>query len=148
MPVRQKSLKPRVFFNASVVLAGLASPSGGSGKLLAHVKQKQITGVISEIILDEIFRHTKKLGLSKTTVERYLMTLFTPIISAPTLKSVHKYASIVIDQGDSHVLASSRKTHADFLVTLDKKHLLALQHKIKNIRIVSPKELLEWLAKK
>ena len=34
---------------------------------------------------------------------------------------------IVIDDGDAHVLASCEKEKVDFLVTLDKKHLLILK---------------------
>ncbi|OGG31349.1 putative toxin-antitoxin system toxin component, PIN family, partial [Candidatus Gottesmanbacteria bacterium RIFCSPLOWO2_01_FULL_46_9] len=136
--MRRKNLKPRVFFNASVILSGLHSPSGGSGKLLALVKQKQISGIISEIILDEVLRHADKIGLKKTTVEKRILSLFTPVYPAPKHEFVQKYMYIVLDQGDAHVLASSHKTNADFLVTLDKKHLLILQNKMKATNIVSP----------
>lgn len=54
-----------------------------------------------------------------------------------------KFSKIVIDAGDAHVLASCRETKAQFLVTLDKKHLLILGKKIKWTKIVSPGELIE-----
>ncbi len=146
--MRRKNLKPRVFFNASVILAGLASPSGGSGKLLTFVKHKRITGIISEIILDEVLHHAVKIRLKKTMVEKLILTLFTPVFPAPKHEFVQKFIHIVLDQGDAHVLESSHESKSDFLVTLDKKHLLILQNKIKSVNIVSPKELLEWLAKK
>jgi putative PIN family toxin of toxin-antitoxin system len=145
--MKRKLLKPRVFFNASVILAGLHSPSGGSGTLLTFVQQKRIIGLISEIVLDELLRHTEKLGLSKTTVEKHIVSMFYPIVPAPSQKLTHIYTEIVMDQGDTHVLASTKEAHADFLVTLDKKHLLVLENKIRGVTIVSPKGLLEWLIK-
>jgi predicted nucleic acid-binding protein len=49
----------------------------------------------------------------------------------------------MIDHGDAHVLASCQEHKAEFLVTLDQKHLLILQDKIKAFKIVSPKHLIE-----
>lgn len=51
----------------------------------------------------------------------------------------------MIDQGDSHVLASALELDVDYLVSLDKKHILALKNKIKKFAIASPKELIEKL---
>lgn len=51
----------------------------------------------------------------------------------------------MINQGDSHVLASALELDVDYLVSLDKKHILALKGKIKKFAIVSPKELIEKL---
>ena len=56
----QKNLRLRVLFNASVVLSGLKSPKGGSGKLLQFVKLGKIDGKISEVIYDEIFKTSSK----------------------------------------------------------------------------------------
>lgn len=145
--MKQKYSKPKVFFNASVILAGLASPLGGSAKLLKLVKQKRIIGIISEIILDETYRHIGKIRGSKATIEKSVLTLFPSMRSAPNQELVQKFAEIAIDQGDAHVLASTREAGAEFLVTLDKKHLLILQNKIKGIAIVSPGQFLEWFLK-
>lgn len=141
----KKSSIPIVFFNASVVLAGLNSPSGGSGKLLRLSKQKQIKAVISEIVLDEIIRNASKIKLSKTEVKKLIFNFFTHIISPPTEEFFNLYRNMVIDYGDIHLLVSAKEAKADFLVTLDKKHILILQKKIKEIKIVSPKQLLENL---
>lgn len=70
------------------------------------------------------------------------------ITAAPSEKYVKKYDSIVADQGDSHVLASAAELEADFLISLDKKHILVLKNKIKEFIIVSPKELTEKLRRK
>jgi putative PIN family toxin of toxin-antitoxin system len=132
-----KHHKPLVLFNASVIIAGIYNPSGGSGKILNWVKKKKIIGIISEIILDEVNKHIKNSGTEKTLL----------ITSAPAEKAVKRYRSVVIDDGDAHVLASAKEGSADYLVSLDKKHLLSLKEKIKEFKIVSPRELIKELQK-
>lgn len=136
---------PTVFFNASVVIAGFISSNGGSAKLLRYVKENKIRGIISEIIYDEVMRKSEKTDLSKEVIKRKLFLIFNSIKKAPDENLVKKFNNIVIDLGDSHVLASSIEAKADFLVTLDKKHLLVLTEKIKGLNIVSPKQLIEIL---
>lgn len=134
-----------VFFNASVIIAGFISSTGGSAKLLQYVKENKIKGIISEIIYDEVMRKAKRIGLTIDEVRRKLLLIFSEINKAPDKNLVKEFNNIVIDLGDSHVLASSIEAKTDFLVTLDKKHLLILAQKIKNLKIVSPKELIESL---
>ncbi|OGG20937.1 putative toxin-antitoxin system toxin component, PIN family [Candidatus Gottesmanbacteria bacterium RIFCSPHIGHO2_02_FULL_40_13] len=141
----KNKLPPRVFFNASVIIAGLNSPSGGSAKLLKYAKQKQITGIISEIIVDEVLRHWDKLKKSKSEIDKNLKMIFSSINPAPSVPEVEKWQKVVIDAGDAHVLAAAKESNSQFLVTLDQKHLLILQKKIKYFRIVSPKQLIEYL---
>lgn len=143
--MRKGKKTPTVFFNASVIIAGFISPDGGSAKLLKYVKENKIKGIISEIIYDEVMSKTAKIGLFTDEVKRKLYLIFGGIIKAPDEKLVKKFNRIVIDLGDSHVLASSIEAKANFLVTLDKKHLLILAEKIKGLKIVSPKQLIEKL---
>ncbi len=146
--MKRKRNIPIVFFNASVILSGIHSPSGGSGKLLTLVKQRRINGIMSEIILDEAVRHANKINLNTSTITMLVHGIFSTIQAAPNKKIVLNLTNLVIDAGDAHVLASAKETHAQWLVTLDKKHLLILQKKIRWIKIVSPKELLEQITKK
>lgn len=136
---------PVVFFNASVILAGLFSQKGGSGKLLQWTKKKKILGIISEIIFDEVLNHTNKIKLSQAEARKKILKTF-KITKAPRTSTVNLYKNFVIDLGDCHVLASAKEIKADYLVTLDKKHLLVLQKKIKKVKIVSPKQLIEKLS--
>lgn len=144
--MKKREKIPIVFFNASVILSGLNSPTGGSAKLLKWTKDKKIDGVISEIVLDETVRHAKKINSSEEKIKKQMLMIFSTMLPAPTALHVAKYSKLVIDQGDAHVLASSYEVKAKFLVTLDKKHLLILQKKIKSINIVSPKLLIEQLS--
>lgn len=137
---------PKVFFNASVIIAGLHSPDGGSGKLLSWVREKKINGVISETVLDEVGKHIDKTGLTKDIAIRMVMALFPLVSDAPKKINVEKYHNLVIDHGDSHVLASCETLKVSHLVSLDKKHILILAGNIRMFRIVSPKQLIESLS--
>jgi len=131
---------PIILFNASVVLSGLASPSGGSGKLLGWVQKRNVKGLVSEVILNEVMSHRAKLSISVSAVDA-LIKQFT-VTPPPGLDTVRGFEPIVVDVGDAHVLASAKEQHVKYLVTLDKKHLFVLQKKIRTFLIVSPKELI------
>ncbi len=132
-----------VLFNASVVLAGLRSETGASGVLLKLVREGKIRGIISELIFDEVLRHSLKISIAEKKVESKVLKIFTNNVSrSPQEGVVEKYYPFVSDHGDAHVLASYEQEDCDVLVTLDKKHLLVLQGKIKGVKIVSPGEFL------
>lgn len=138
---------PRVFFNASVILAGINSPTGGSGLLLLWVTKKKIDGVVSEIVLSEVFRHAEKIGISKLELEIRVRHLFPSIAPAPSLSLVVSYQSKMLDVGNAHVLASTIQQKCQYLVTLDKKHLLIIAEKFKKVCILSPGQLIQRLRK-
>ena len=72
-----------------------------------------------------------------------MIKLFPTILPPPRIAEILSYRKQIIDPGDAHVLASAHESKADYLVTLDKKHILILQKKIRWVSIVSPEQLLE-----
>ena len=136
---------PKVFFNASVVLAGLHSPSGGSAKLLEWTKHERIKGIISEIVLDEVLRHAEKVGVQATAAQKRIKVIFREITTAPKQTTAEKWMRRVSDVGDAHLFASCEETKAEFLVSLDKKHVLSLSKKVSSVKIVSPGGLISLL---
>lgn len=132
-----------VFFNASVILAGLKSPTGASAKLLELARQDKIRAAISEVVLDEAGRNLEKIDASSVSLEKTIA--FFRIEKPPAAERLKALERLVIDPGDAHLLASAKAIHADFLVTLDKKHLLVLAERIKWTKIVSPGGLLKAL---
>lgn len=79
----KKKRPPIVLFNASVVLAGLHSPLGGSGKLLKWSKKGQIIGLIGELIIDEVRRNAEKVGFRKSDVNKQPRGVFANILPHP-----------------------------------------------------------------
>ena len=143
MPKKRKSLKVKVFFNASVIIAGIRSPTGGSGKLLEMVNAGVLNGQISEIIVDEVLRHASKTKKKKEILEKQISTIFSNISETPKEVSVRGYGKIVTDLGDAHVLASCKELEVSYLITLDRKHLLVWKNKIKKFKIMTPGEFLQ-----
>lgn len=141
--MKDAAKSPTVFFNASVILAGLKSPQGASGELLRLAKKRKVIAVISEIIGDEVFRNTAKIDLGRQRVIQEVKLISGQILPAPSLEEVESFKTKVIDFGDCHVLASAKESKAQYLVSLDKKHLLVLQKKIKWVKILSPGQFLK-----
>lgn len=138
----QKSDPPLVLFNASVILAGIRSPMGGSGKLLLWSVSGKIIGVASEIIVDEAMRNGPKIGVASQSVLEQIDKANITVYPAPKASIVGRFEKLVVDGGDAHVLASAQEQRVNFLVTLDKKHLLILQKDIRQFAIISPGELI------
>ena len=134
----------KVFFNASVILAGLRSPAGGSAKVLSWVKKSKIEGYISEVVLDEVLKHAVKVGLTEKLVMRRLKSMSMRTSLAPE-RLGRKYSKVVKDLGDVHLFESAESLKVDYLVSLDKKHVFSLADKIKKFEIVSPGKLIEKL---
>lgn len=141
----KKSAQPvMVFFNASVIIAGLRSPKGGSAKLLDFAKRRKIVAIVSNIIVNEVLKHQTKISLNYQQIIDYLEQRV-HIVSEPSEKLINKYTSYVLDKGDVHVLASAKEMKVSYLVTLDKKHLLSIKNKIMDFQILTPGELIALL---
>lgn len=138
--------KLRIFFNASVILAGLHSPKGGSARTLKWSKEGLVDGYISEIVLDEAKRHAEKIKITPKKLENRVLKLV-KVAQAPKKVSA-KYEKIVKDIGDIHLFTSAEKLKVNYLVSLDKKHVLSLTDKVWGFKIASPGELIEKLEEK
>ena len=131
----------KVYFDASVIVSALISSSGGSAKLLGMVKEKIIMGITSQTVIEEVLEHTEKIKLSSRTIQTYITNSGILVRKKIAQNDIVPYKDLV-DAEDAHVIAGAHMTNCHYLVTLDKKHLLVLQGKIKGIKIVNPKELL------
>ena len=61
------------------------------------------------------------------------------------MKLDQKFKKIVQDVGDIHLFTSAKDLKVDYLVSLDKKHVLSLKNKVKIFKVVSPGELIHLL---
>jgi len=140
----------KVYFDASVLIAGLLSPFGGSGKLITFVPDGNIIGLTSQTVIEEIMSHQSKIKKTKKEIIEYIQKNKIIIRNEIFFKDIEKILHLMIDLNDAHVFAGALLTKADFMVSLDKKHILHPDVKLKfpGIRICSPKELLSILNKK
>lgn len=138
---------PTVVFDTSVFLSGLASPNGGSAKLLELCRTGRIHGVLSKTILHESLSHAEKLQLKPEQVAREAKKCFRTILPAPDTSLIDALEYVPPDPDDIHLLVSSKEISADYLVTLDQRHLLKNASVIKDVAVVSPKQLIRHLQK-
>lgn len=138
-----------VFLDSSVVLAGLASVTGGSRKLFQAGKVGAITLVVSEYVIEEVTRHLSKLGLTRADLDGILENRTVRVVKGPSQAIVGRFLSIVTDSGDAPILAGAVLSGADTLISLDKKHVLTpkIKKALRPIRVFNPKQFWQWFGK-
>ena len=139
----------RVFFDASVIIAALLSPSGGSSQLLKYIKLSKIMGITSQTVIEEILEEDKFIRIKKSQREIEQLVADSRLIvrKSITKGEIAPYQGLA-DIEDAHLIAGAKLTRCRYLVTLDKKHLLRpdIQKKFLPLKIVSPGQLLEELV--
>ena len=140
----------RVYFDASVIIAGFLSSIGGSAQLFWLLQKKVLKGITSQTVIDEVLEEDKptKLKRTKEEIENFIVRSEILVREAIPLEEIRKYEELV-DPEDSHLIAGANLTHCEYLVTLEKKHLLRddIQKKFLPLKIVSPKELLSKIVR-
>lgn len=137
---------PRAILDTSVIIAALQSASGGSAKVLGACWQSRLLGAVSDSTRDEIVRNLFKFNED-------LLTDFDTLLRG-TLKRINSspakvdYFSKFVDPDDAHLLAACELWNADYLVSLNRKHLINQQavQKVIKARIVTPKDLIAELG--
>jgi predicted nucleic acid-binding protein len=139
----------RVYFDASIIIAGLLSPTGGSAQLFWFIKLGIITGITSQTAIEEVLEEDKpkRIKRSMEEIEQFIAESGLIVREAITEEEIGPYQDQV-DKEDAHLVAGAKLTKCTHLVTLDKKHLLRpdIQEKFLPLRIVSPKEVLEEIV--
>ncbi len=141
----------RVYFDASVIIAALLSPIGGSSELLRLVNKDVIKGITSQTVIEEILDEDKpsKLRKSKEELGQFIAKSGLLVRKNITLQDLKPYQNLM-EVEDAHLVAGANLTKCRYLVTLDKKHLLRedIQKKFAPLKILSPKQLLEEMVGK
>ena len=95
MKNKRKVSKKRIFFNASVILAGFKSPFGGSAKILSWCKSKKIEGLVSELVVDEVIRNAQRMGFDYNEISLLVENTFDSFETAPNAEIVKKHLLIL-----------------------------------------------------
>lgn len=133
----------RVFLDTSVLIAGLASPTGASAAIRDLGEAEELRIVLSRQVLIEadrvLFRKFPEL------IERYRLFIknVAPELSDDPPRDVVQAAEAVIDADDAPILAAARHAQVDYLVTLNTKHFLIPKVRVfYSAPIVTPGEFL------
>ncbi len=134
--------RTRVFLDSSVVIAGLASKTGGSHKILALAEMGIITPYISEDVVSEVLRNVRK---KLPDCEALFYTLFKTLpfkIADGSDKDI-EYAKKFINEKDAVIMAAAVSSKAEWLLSLD-RHFLAADWTGKfNFVVCSPGDFFE-----
>ncbi len=117
--------RPRLFLDASTLIAAAASPDGGSSLVVELCTLGKAKALVSRLVLREAERNIKS-KLSELALLRYynlLGSLDPEVIPLPPPSAIQRAAELVAAK-DAHVLGAAREGDATHLITLDRKHLL------------------------
>jgi predicted nucleic acid-binding protein len=139
-------LKPRVFLDSSVLIAGLASPKGASNVILTLAEAELITLVVSEQVLVEVERNLQeKLPRALPEYRRFLATCPLEKEALPSGAEV-AVARQIIHPDDAPILAAAMALGVDYLVTFNRKHFLDDPEVARksHLRLGTPGDFLAW----
>lgn len=134
------------FIDSSVLFAASYSSTGASREILRLAILDKIRLVISNHVTKEVGRNLERkaphiLREYKKFIEnvpfRYIK---------PTKQDIENAASCV-ELKDAPILAAARKSHADYLVSLDRRHLVGVTkvQECAEVEILLPQDLLHIL---
>lgn len=136
---------PKVVIDTSVFVAGLLSKSAASSsaQILARWHRGRFTLVMAPQLLNELVGILLRKGLPEDDVKALVRAICKLALNIPGAYEATKLAHI--DPGDNKFLAAAYEAKADYLVSLDKKHLLSLKH-YHGTQIVSPDAFIKATA--
>jgi predicted nucleic acid-binding protein len=114
-----------LFFDASALVAASHSPTGGSALVLAACQVGGFQACTTSAVLIKSQRTLE--DFPKRSFDRFhelLANIPWKLLSVPPEAVIERYTQYV-DPKDAHVLAAAVEGRADFLLTLDRRHLLA-----------------------
>jgi putative PIN family toxin of toxin-antitoxin system len=137
----------RVFFDASVLIAALLSPTGGSAFLLRLVQAGALVGITSQTVIDEVLAHLPKLQKTHQEIEEFIAASRLLVREGITIEEIAVYKGQIAEE-DAHLIAGARQTNCAYLVSLDKRHVLPpdIRARFLPLKILSPGELLQELV--
>ncbi|HUT18502.1 MAG TPA: PIN domain-containing protein [Anaerolineae bacterium] len=137
-----------LFFDASVLVAGAHSVSGGSALLLDACKLGGFTAQTTFLIILEAY-HTLDGGFPRRSIDRfrgYLNAIEWEMLPVPQEEDLQRYAALIHTK-DIHVLAAAAEAGCEFLLTLDRRHILAAAEAVQRaglaIRILTPGDFIQ-----
>ncbi len=146
-----KDRRVLVFLDACVLLAAVHSPSGGSALVIDVCRGNHFKAAITaRVILEARVNISEKFGETELIRFYQLLAALEPeMIPAPTPEKLEQCA-LLVNRKDIHVLAAALECGAEYLVTLDRRHLLnpALQTRNLTLKIMTPGDFLKAIVER
>jgi predicted nucleic acid-binding protein len=139
--------KPRlkVFLDTSALIAGIASSTGSAREILRLAELELIEIEMSRQVIVEADRNIEtKLPDMLYEYREFIKLLAPLLVDDPSRNDIKKYLDL-IDPDDAPILAATKLSGVDFLITWDKKHFLKKDIKpVADMKICSPGEFLKY----
>jgi len=131
----------RLFFDSSVLFSAAYSTRGHAYDLIRMAIRGELIAVVSSLVLTETRRNLAESAPECLVLLDYILNNVPFELVRPTRREVvaaTKYTALK----DAPIAAAARKAKVDFLVTLNRKHLLGKPELARYVRaeIVTPKE--------
>lgn len=134
-----------LFLDASVMVAAAHSPSGGSSLIIEVCQGGRFRALLSsKVILEARVNIAEKFGeIELVRFYQQLAGLEPEIIPSSSSERLAECTTIVGEK-DAHVLAAALDCRADYLLTLDRRHLIttAVLNAGLPLRVITPGEFL------
>jgi predicted nucleic acid-binding protein len=134
----------RAFVDASVLMAACLSSSGASREIILHAIRGNVSLVISELVIKETARNlATKAPKALPAFDQFLNAVSFEFVR-PSKQQVLEAAAYIALK-DAPIVAAAKHAQIDFLVSLDRRHLVGLPDiaRKSGLNIVLPGELLE-----
>ncbi|OGX19765.1 MAG: hypothetical protein A3K54_01515, partial [Omnitrophica WOR_2 bacterium RBG_13_44_8] len=118
MSIRPINNKTRLFFDASVLLAGIINPSGGSGLIIQACMVNAFTPLVSQAVLLEVDGCLNE-NFPGSVMEKFrnLIINIPWVVTAIPSEKLLNGCGKIINQEDAHVLAAAINGRCNFLLT-------------------------------
>jgi predicted nucleic acid-binding protein len=139
----------RAFVDASVFFAAAKSKTGASREIIRLAIRGRIRLVASQLVFEEVRRNLQaKAPEAVAELDSFLNTVSFEIVR-PTKREVEA-AMEYIAAKDAPIIAAAQRAQVDFLVSLDRQHLVDVPEieKRSGLHIVLPAKLLEEIRKR
>jgi predicted nucleic acid-binding protein len=136
-----------LFFDTSVVFSASTSSTGAAREIIRYALRRKIRAVISVFALDEAERNLSRKRPQVLPLFSLLRETIPFEIIEPTDEEVVEMQPFIAYK-DAAILAAAKKAQVDYLVTLDRRHMIERRDEIEHqvgFKILLPGELLEIL---
>lgn len=148
MSLLNNTPKPKIFLDANVLFSAVFSERGGARMLFLLAESETTQILVSPSVLSEA---DKALRRKAPHILGHLTVLLdkadSQIVDKATWSQVEAWNQIVDYVPDAIVIAEAVAAEADYLVTLDRQHILSNRELVHNLPfpIGTPGDCLAWL---
>lgn len=127
----------KVVIDTSIFVAAYLSKeqTSYSAQMLSAWRASKYQLVMTPQILEEVVAKLIEKGVTKHTIVEFTQMVGELALQLPGAYVVHRLDKV--DPGDNKFLAAAAEADADYLVSLDAKHILPLKYHVRT-QIVSP----------